>query len=102
MQAFGKLDGSAFHITNEKGDTVIATIPAGAFALVNATLVDGATVLSLPSGESISVRTNGNVETRAAGTQGPWERGRADSSTITYVPDATIGLAFVFGLKPTL
>ncbi len=98
MQAFGKIDSQAFAITREDGSP-FKGVPAGSFVLVNEAQVDGFTVLSLLSGESLSIRPNGNVEVRVAGTTGPWERGIVDGGVISYTPDVSVGVAWVFGLK---
>lgn len=96
MKCFGKLDGSAFEIVEQDHNRVIIVdVPDGAFALVNET--NG--VLSLPSGELISVQPNGAVQTRPAGQAGPWEQGVIDGGVITYTPDPASGIAYVFGLK---
>lgn len=95
MKAFGYIDGmTGFKITRPDGTTAL-TVPPGAFALVN---LNG-NVLSLPSGELISVQPDGSVQTRPANAAGAWETGTIDGGVITYAPDPSSGLCFPFGLK---
>lgn len=94
MKCFGKLNGEGFTIRDQDG-ALSVDVPDGAFALVNET--NG--VLSLQSGQLISVQPNGAVQTRPAGQVGPWEQGVIDGGVITYTPDPASGIAYVFGLK---
>ncbi len=98
MKCFGHISATPFDIRTEQG-AVVLSVPDFSFALVNEADVDGATVLSLPSGESISIAPDGSVQTRPAGTQGPWERGVVDGGIITYTPDPASGICYVFGLR---
>lgn len=98
MKCFGHVTATPFTIFHPDG-THALDVPNFGFALVNQRQEQGKTVLSLPSGELISVQPNGDVQTRPANQVGAWELGVMDGGVITYTPDASTGVGFVFGLK---
>lgn len=101
MKAFGTVNASEFYIYPQGSrDTSLAIhAPAGAFLLVNATEANGKTMLSLPSGDLISMQPNGDLETRPSGQVGAWELGVLKGDVIVYTPDPSTGRCWPMALR---
>lgn len=60
---------------------------------------DGTSTLSHADGSVVSCQPGGTLQTRVAGTAGPYERCVIDGTLATFCPDSVNAYSFAFAVK---